>query len=49
MTRKEFGEKMDSIYGAIRNTYGYGEDAEALIDFLDQAIDYGYGEMVKAE
>lgn len=49
MTRKEFGEKMDSIYGAIRNTYGYGDKADELIDFLGEATDYGYGEMVKAE
>lgn len=49
MTRKEFGDKMDSVYGAVRNTYGYGDDADELIDFLGDAVDYAYGELVEAE
>ena len=49
MTRAEFSDKMNSIYGAIRHTYGYNDDADALIDFIIDATDSYYGEKVEAE
>lgn len=49
MTRAEFSDKMNSIYGAIRNTYGYDDNADELIDFIITATDPYYGEVVEQE
>lgn len=47
MTRYDFKDKMDSVYGAVREVYGYNDDADNLIDFLMTVADYASGEMVK--
>ncbi len=42
MTKQEFSEKMDSIYGAIRKAYGYSDKADELVDFIIDATDSYY-------
>lgn len=42
MKKAEFNNKMDKIYHAIRNTYGYTEDADGLVDFVIDATDRTY-------
>lgn len=32
-------EKIDKIYKAIRKMYGYGDDAEEIMDAFDKLID----------
>lgn len=34
MTKAEFEDAEDKIYQAIRSKYGYGEDADALVDLV---------------
>lgn len=42
MTKQEFSDKMNSIYGAIRKAYGYSEQADELVDFIIDATDSFY-------
>ena len=42
MTKAEFSEKMNKVYEAIRKKFGYGDEAEELIDFIIDATDAAY-------
>lgn len=39
MTREEFLNAVDKLYNAIRKTYGYNENADKLIDQLEDMAD----------
>lgn len=39
MTRAEFINKTEKIYKAIRKTYGYNDEAEGIMDALDELAD----------
>lgn len=38
MTKEELRQSEDKIYNAIRNTYGYDEQADALVDLVMDLI-----------
>lgn len=39
MNQKQFIEATEKIYNAIRKVYGYDEEAEAIIEALDEMAD----------
>lgn len=39
MNREQFIEATEKIYQAIRKTYGYDEEAEAIMEALDELAD----------
>lgn len=39
MTKKELLNAEDKLYDAVRKVYGYGEQADELVDILGECVD----------
>lgn len=39
MTKKELMEAEDKLYTAVRKTYGYDDDADALVDIIWELVE----------
>ena len=39
MTKKELMEAEEKLYTAVRKTYGYDDDADALVDIIWELVE----------